>query len=274
MLELLDRLFTPTTPGALVGSVHPDLGLRMRGSRPTATIIRAVTHPKGVAVVIAVPVPWLATVPALMPGAELSVAIAVDGVRHTGSYRVLAIGRTGEGPVSGPRRSPGQHGVTGSVLVRRRGITLLVPAGADDVGSRRLGEPAMFGQRVWLDGVVTGTGTHMGDRVHLPRADAAGHGSDGRGGEDRGPIGDSGISVRFAVSGVGAPVRSEELLLEIAEAAGLDPTTGCRRGVCHRCSTRLLSGETVNNRDGTVGRAGDSVRICVSTARTDVELEL
>ena len=69
-------------------------------------------------------------------------------------------------------------------------------------------------------------------------------------------------------------MEDSETILEAAESAGLEPRTGCRRGVCHRCVRPLTDGVSRNSRDGTISAAGDTVRICVSTAMTDVEVDL
>lgn len=259
MIDLLDRLCTPTTPGALLGAVHPDLGLGLRGCRPTGTVVRYVSHPEGEAVVIAVPTRLVSNGPNPAVGEMLSVALAVDGVLHAGSYRVLSVERDGSGAIAGSVRSRRLGAVIGSALGPGRAVTLLVPSGADDVVSRRLSEPALLGHRVWLDTSPGYTGIDLRDRAH----DA-----------DTSPGDEAERRVRFSVDGLVASAGPQDRLLDVAHAAGLEPPTGCRRGVCHRCATRLRSGETVNTRDATLGRAGDLVRICVSTARTDVELEL
>ncbi|MFV0316861.1 MAG: 2Fe-2S iron-sulfur cluster-binding protein [Microthrixaceae bacterium] len=81
-------------------------------------------------------------------------------------------------------------------------------------------------------------------------------------------------TARFTTSDVEVDLGEGQTLLEAAEAAGLEPLTGCRRGVCRRCVRPLTSGMTLNSRDSTIGVPGDSVRICVSTAMTDVEVDL
>lgn len=82
------------------------------------------------------------------------------------------------------------------------------------------------------------------------------------------------LAVTFTESGGTVALDEEQTLLDAAESAGLSPRTGCRRGVCHRCVVPLAAGVTRNSRDGTVAVAGDTLRICVSTAMTDVEVAL
>jgi hypothetical protein len=49
--------------------------------------------------------------------------------------------------------------------------------------------------------------------------------------------------VVFARSGISLPWHAGSgTLLEVAEAAGLSPETGCRAGICGACSTRVLEG--------------------------------
>ena len=82
------------------------------------------------------------------------------------------------------------------------------------------------------------------------------------------------LTVTFTESGGTATLAEDQTLLDAAESAGLSPRTGCRRGVCHRCVVSLDAGVTRNSRDGTVAVAGDTLRVCVSTAMTDVEVAL
>jgi ferredoxin len=64
------------------------------------------------------------------------------------------------------------------------------------------------------------------------------------------------------------------LLLQ-AEAAGLRPAHGCRRGICHTCVTTLVAGRVVDAVTGAGNHeTGTSVRICVSIPDGDVELDL
>ncbi len=117
--------------------------------------------------------------------------------------------------------------------------------------------------------------------VRLPRKPPADAGADPTVGPAVGP-GTTGtivlpgaeLAVTFTESGRTATLAEDQTLLDAAESAGLSPRTGCRRGVCHRCVVPLVAGVTRNSRDGTVAVAGDTLRVCVSTAMTDVEVAL
>lgn len=64
-------------------------------------------------------------------------------------------------------------------------------------------------------------------------------------------------------------------LLAAAEAAGLRPNHGCRAGICHTCSRRLLSGSVVDLRDGrVVSEPGRTIQLCISGALTPVRIDL
>jgi ferredoxin len=210
-------------------------------------------EPAGLVIDITAPGTWT------RPDAEETVVIAVDvdGVRHATSLEQCQP-RTPEVLGARPWR-------------RSTKITILVDRRADDPVSRHLRGSTAIGDRVYL-----GRSPSMDLRPEV--ADSPVVGVDAvsnpavRGGRDTTRA--DGFTVHFARSGVSVPAGSDGLLLDLAESAGLEPTTGCRRGVCHRCTTELLSGTSTNTRDGTVGHPGDSVRICVSTATTDLELNL
>ncbi len=64
-------------------------------------------------------------------------------------------------------------------------------------------------------------------------------------------------------------------LLAAAEAAGLRPNHGCRAGICHTCSRRLLSGSVVDLRDGrVVSEPGRTIQLCISGALSPVRIDL
>ena len=64
-------------------------------------------------------------------------------------------------------------------------------------------------------------------------------------------------------------------LLEAAEADGLKPVHGCRRGICMTCQCRKLAGVVHNQLTDTVSGAGEEwIRLCVSTPISDLHLEL
>jgi ferredoxin-NADP reductase len=84
-------------------------------------------------------------------------------------------------------------------------------------------------------------------------------------------VGDGAVS--FARSNVSAP--SVGTILETAEAAGLTPAFGCRRGICGTCTSTKTSGQV---RDVVTGElsATDAapIRLCVSVACGEVVVEL
>lgn len=84
----------------------------------------------------------------------------------------------------------------------------------------------------------------------------------------------AGGRIAFRDSGIEV-VDSGQPLLEQAEAAGLQPQSGCRMGICHTCTRRKLSGAVRNLNTGAVSTAGDSdIQICVSVPVGDVEIAL
>ena len=80
--------------------------------------------------------------------------------------------------------------------------------------------------------------------------------------------------VSFARSAVTVEVEPSRSILDAAEAVGLTPRFGCRRGVCHTCTTPLRSGTVRDLRDDRCTDAGGNVRICVSAPATDVVVDL
>ena len=64
-------------------------------------------------------------------------------------------------------------------------------------------------------------------------------------------------------------------LLEEAERAGAKPAYGCRMGVCHTCKCRKTSGAVQNVLTGEISSEPDEdIQLCISVARSDVELSL
>ncbi len=85
--------------------------------------------------------------------------------------------------------------------------------------------------------------------------------------------GASGI-VRFQRSG--AQIDADgRTLLELAEAAGLRPTHGCRMGICHTCVRHMPHGTVRDLRTGITRTAVDTdVQLCVHVPDGDVFLDL
>jgi len=84
----------------------------------------------------------------------------------------------------------------------------------------------------------------------------------------------SGGTVHFRRSGLEV-VSDGRTLLDQAEAAGLRPESGCRRGICHTCVTHMKSGAVRNVVTGeTVAVADADVQLCVNAPVGDVTIEL
>ena len=81
-------------------------------------------------------------------------------------------------------------------------------------------------------------------------------------------------AIHFAASDIrvensGAPV------LEQAEAAGLNPSFGCRMGICHTCSCRKTAGTVKNLSTGELSATDEEeIQICVSAPVGDVVVEI
>lgn len=70
-------------------------------------------------------------------------------------------------------------------------------------------------------------------------------------------------------------VLAGQNLLDGAEAAGLAPRFGCRRGICRTCQCRKRSGTVVNLLTGQVSGPGEElIQLCISTPRSAIELAL
>lgn len=81
-------------------------------------------------------------------------------------------------------------------------------------------------------------------------------------------------TIAFATSGVSA-ANDGRTLLDQAEAAGLNPDSGCRMGICHSCTCRKTAGSVRNLLTGEVSSGEESdIQICVSAAVGDVALDL
>jgi ferredoxin-NADP reductase len=80
--------------------------------------------------------------------------------------------------------------------------------------------------------------------------------------------------VVFARSGRSAE-NSGTSILEQAEAAGLEPTYGCRMGICFSCTSRKTEGTVRNVLTGeTSSRPDEDIRICVSAPVGDCTVDL
>jgi stearoyl-CoA 9-desaturase NADPH oxidoreductase len=105
-----------------------------------------------------------------------------------------------------------------------------------------------------------------GDSLHMERFQPVigGDGGEGEGGE-----------VLFTRSDCRTACAGDQPILEAGEEAGLELEHGCRMGICHTCTGRLISGRLRDLRSGEVhGEEGQRVRICINAAEGDVEVEL
>jgi len=82
------------------------------------------------------------------------------------------------------------------------------------------------------------------------------------------------LPILFSDAGVTttAPGRT---LLEAAEAAGLNPASGCRQGICRTCTCRKTAGQVRDIRTGELSGTGEEdIAICVTVPVTPVTIEL
>lgn len=87
--------------------------------------------------------------------------------------------------------------------------------------------------------------------------------------------GDESGRVTFARSGRVAEAQGKLSLLEEAERAGLHPAYGCRRGICHTCKCKKLSGTVRNDLTGEVhDNQDEEIRLCIHSPVGPVELDL
>ena len=78
----------------------------------------------------------------------------------------------------------------------------------------------------------------------------------------------------FARSSVTVAPLAGETLLETAERSGILARSGCRTGICHTCTTRIVSGCATEIGGNAVHDAGAHVRICVTRSADDIVLDL
>jgi len=83
------------------------------------------------------------------------------------------------------------------------------------------------------------------------------------------------VRLTLAASGRSHEAEGQGTLLEELEAAGERPENGCRMGICNTCGCRKRSGVVENTQTGEVsGEPDEDIRLCVSRARTDLDLDL
>ncbi len=82
-------------------------------------------------------------------------------------------------------------------------------------------------------------------------------------------------AVAFAASEKTFSAKTGQSLLDAAEAAGLQPRFGCRRGICRTCQCRKRSGTVLNLLTGqTSGPGEELIQLCISTPQSAIELVL
>lgn len=83
------------------------------------------------------------------------------------------------------------------------------------------------------------------------------------------------VSIHLSKSNRTLRVASGQPLLAALEAQGLKPESGCRMGICNTCVCTKQAGTTehILTKDRN-HEAGSSVRICISSARSDLTLDL
>jgi ferredoxin-NADP reductase len=94
------------------------------------------------------------------------------------------------------------------------------------------------------------------------------------------PVRDAGsapgpLAIALVRTGVDVVVSGPGPLLAQLERAGQRPAYGCRMGICHTCRCRKLRGAVEDTTTGLVSSEPDQdIRLCVSIARSELELEL
>jgi ferredoxin-NADP reductase len=83
------------------------------------------------------------------------------------------------------------------------------------------------------------------------------------------------VAVSCTSSGTTFTTQGTDPLLVQAERAGLSPKHGCRIGICRSCQCIKTSGTVENLQTGEVSSApNELIRLCISSARSDVALSL
>jgi ferredoxin-NADP reductase len=82
-------------------------------------------------------------------------------------------------------------------------------------------------------------------------------------------------TVSFATAEKTFTARTGQSLLDAAEAAGLQPRFGCRRGICRTCQCRKRSGTVLNVLTGQISGPGEElIQLCISTPQSAIDLAL
>lgn len=82
-------------------------------------------------------------------------------------------------------------------------------------------------------------------------------------------------AVSFVRSSLKIDGDGSKTILELAEAAGLQPKFGCRGGLCHECTCTKLSGQVVDVRTGKPSRLDqEEIQVCIAVPQGTVEIVL
>ena len=83
------------------------------------------------------------------------------------------------------------------------------------------------------------------------------------------------VALNFRLAGRAVTGNNQQPLLQQAEAAGLQPASGCRMGICFSCTCRKTSGTVKNLLTGqTSSEPDEDIRLCVSVPLSDVSITL
>jgi stearoyl-CoA 9-desaturase NADPH oxidoreductase len=83
------------------------------------------------------------------------------------------------------------------------------------------------------------------------------------------------VAITFVHSGKTFLTCGVDPLLVQAQRAGLSPKHGCKIGICRSCQCTKASGTVQNMQTGEISSAPDElIRLCISSARSDVKLAL
>jgi stearoyl-CoA 9-desaturase NADPH oxidoreductase len=103
------------------------------------------------------------------------------------------------------------------------------------------------------------------DKFHLERFQPV-IGGDGEG---------EGGTIKFLKSDQEVETDGSQPILVAGEEAGLELPFGCRMGICHTCTGKLVSGRLRDLRSGEVDQCeGEMVRTCIHAPEGPVEIEL
>jgi stearoyl-CoA 9-desaturase NADPH oxidoreductase len=84
-----------------------------------------------------------------------------------------------------------------------------------------------------------------------------------------------GGEIRFLASDATAKADGGTPILVAGEECGLDLPFGCREGICHTCTGKLVSGRVRDLRNGNIyGSDGETIRTCISAPEGPVEIDL